>query len=677
MQDAAPSQAVPSSLPALSTRALDAEHLGPAAEEALRELRAEGSCENTTRSYRTGLRYWAAWFFARYRMPIALPAPQAAVLQFILDHAGRTSAIEIVSELPVEIDQALVKAGFKAKLGPLAMATLTHRVSVLSRAHTLAGGANPCQSPEVRDLLSRTKRAYAKRGEVARKKPALTRAPLEAVLDTCDDSVRGKRDRAILLFAWASGGRRRSEVALATHERLHCEDSGYIYELGASKTNQASSGRPEDQKPLAGVAADALRAWVDASGHSTGPLFRRIGRDGRVRGGLSPSAVRDIVKARCAAAGLPASFSPHSLRSGFVTEAGRQGVALGETMALSGHRSLTSVSGYHRAGAALNSPAARLLEGHQGSRHPEPLASTPPRLILDKNFVQGAKKEVIVALCRDGRAVMPDVLFYEMLTGGEPGRSRCFAKFLGENPVTLVRNAGELLQYETARHRACGKPSRHALGTRFQFNPKLAAGVYELPDEAKATLREEDERLRGELASLIEMINMAPTLFPDAFDKERDRLAERKKYENALANDPNEIVEFYARLEPPEDSVKPAPAALLTDEWIHFRWLQVKLWASLDLRIRLGRLEGELVGERRHRLENFLLDMQYAMLATLEGGLASEDDWLRSVFKLFRPDGVLLPTDAEMAAKRAALKQGGQKMPLRPTHDSLHSNEIQ
>ncbi|KRB98782.1 hypothetical protein ASE11_10590 [Hydrogenophaga sp. Root209] len=64
-------------------------------------------------------------------------------------------------------------------------------------------------------MLSRTRKAYAKRVELPKKKDALTKGPLQLVLVTCDDSLKGKRDRTLLLFAWASGERRRSEVAAA------------------------------------------------------------------------------------------------------------------------------------------------------------------------------------------------------------------------------------------------------------------------------------------------------------------------------------------------------------------------------------------------------------------------------------------------------------------------------
>lgn len=71
---------------------------------------------------------------------------------------------------------------------------------------------------------------------------------------------------------------------------------------------------------------------------------------------------RDVVKKRCQLAGLEAEFSAHSLRSGFVTEAGRRGVPLGETMAMTGHRSTASLVGYPWQGQMAQSHAVRLLD---------------------------------------------------------------------------------------------------------------------------------------------------------------------------------------------------------------------------------------------------------------------------------------------------------------------------
>ncbi|CAD7716626.1 Tyrosine recombinase XerC [Xanthomonas hydrangeae] len=337
------------------------EQLAQQAADAVRELLAEAAAENTTRSYTSALRYWAGWHAARYGIELALPVPEATVLQFVVDHMQRRSTDgELAWELPPIVDQALVAAGLKAKLGPWALATVRHRVAVLSTAHRLKQATNPCEQPAIRTVLSRAARAAVKRGERPRKKTAITLPELEALLATCDDSLEGIRDRALLCFGFASGGRRRSEIAAADLRRIG--EAGYIYRLEHSKTQQAgvtASSTPD--KPVLDRAALALQDWLDAAGITEGAIFRRLWKR-RVGPALSPAAVGEIVQRRARLAGLEGDFGGHSLRSGFVTEASRQGVALPAIMQLTEHRSVSSVVGYFQAGGAIGNPAARLLE---------------------------------------------------------------------------------------------------------------------------------------------------------------------------------------------------------------------------------------------------------------------------------------------------------------------------
>jgi hypothetical protein len=61
-------------------------------------------------------------------------------------------------------------------------------------------------------------------------------------------------------------------------------------------------------------------------------------------------------------AGLEGDWAAPRLRSGFVTEAGRQGVPMDEVMAMTEHRSVGTLMGYFRAGALLNSRATMQLD---------------------------------------------------------------------------------------------------------------------------------------------------------------------------------------------------------------------------------------------------------------------------------------------------------------------------
>jgi integrase len=69
-----------------------------------------------------------------------------------------------------------------------------------------------------------------------------------------------------------------------------------------------------------------------------------------------------ILKRRIAMAGLdPVSFSAHGLRSGFLTEAARQGVPLPEAMAQSQHTSVQQAARYYNDAERRMGRAARLL----------------------------------------------------------------------------------------------------------------------------------------------------------------------------------------------------------------------------------------------------------------------------------------------------------------------------
>lgn len=78
-------------------------------------------------------------------------------------------------------------------------------------------------------------------------------------------------------------------------------------------------------------------------------------------GGLSADQVAKIVQRRAQLVGLEGDWAAHSLRSGFVTGAGRQGLPLGEVMTMTEHRSVSTVMRYFQAGSLLGSRASQLV----------------------------------------------------------------------------------------------------------------------------------------------------------------------------------------------------------------------------------------------------------------------------------------------------------------------------
>ena len=105
----------------------------------------------------------------------------------------------------------------------------------------------------------KTRRAYAKRGVVPDRKAALTLEPLQALLATCDDSLRGGRDRALLLFAWSSTGRRRSEVTDTTMENTRrLGPRACSFTLLHSKTNRRGVLDTDDLPRLVSTSLSAV-----------------------------------------------------------------------------------------------------------------------------------------------------------------------------------------------------------------------------------------------------------------------------------------------------------------------------------------------------------------------------------------------------------------------------------
>lgn len=361
-------------VPSGSAPALRPEQLAASSADAVREIFAEATSVNTTRSYASALRYWAAWFQGRYGQTIALPVPAAAVVQFIVDHLARTSRSGLAWELPPALDAHLVAAKLKQRPGVFKLSTVVHRVAVLSAAHQIKKLDNPCETPEVRQLLAKGRRAAHKRGERPRKKTAIAKCELEALAATCDETLAGLRDRALLYFAFASGGRRRSEVAAADLADLRrIGERAYVYRLEHGKTLQdGPTADSTPDKPILGAAADALAHWLEASQLSEGPMFRRLWGE-TIGPGLSPKAVAAIVQRRAQQAGLEGDFGGHSLRSGFITEGARQGIALPALMQMTDHRTVASVIEYFQAGGATDNPAARLLDDHDAPAPPPSL----------------------------------------------------------------------------------------------------------------------------------------------------------------------------------------------------------------------------------------------------------------------------------------------------------------
>ncbi len=272
--------------------------------------------------------------------------------------------------MPGDVDDNLRAQGFLKSTGPHAPATVRRRLANWSTLTKWRGLDGAFASPPLKSAIRLAVRAVPRKRQRKSAK-AVTGDVLAKLLATCaTGTLRDVRDRAILMVAFASGGRRRSEIAGLRIEQLSVEapievsDSpplpSLAIHLGRTKT---TSGEQDDVVYLTGRPVDALNAWIAAARIESGSVFRGIGRWGTVsKRSLDPQSVNAILKQRAEMAGLEAGeFSAHGLRSGYLTEAANRGIPLPEAMEQSKHRSIQQASRYYNSASQRSGRAARLI----------------------------------------------------------------------------------------------------------------------------------------------------------------------------------------------------------------------------------------------------------------------------------------------------------------------------
>ena len=241
----------------------------------------------------------------------------------------------------------------------LKLSTIRRRLAAISTAHKMANVDNPARIQLVSDCLKGIAREIG--SKQTGKAPVLT-ADVLSMAKSLPDTLRGARDKAVLLLGFA-GAFRRSELTALTVDTIQDAPGGLLVTVSRSKTDQTGEGRVigiphganRETCPVI-----ALRRWLDLAAVSEGPLFREVTRWGRLTGQpMSNRAVARIVKRAAAAVGLdPALYSGHSLRSGLATSAALAGADDRSIMQQTGHKTRTMVDRYVRVARVFENNAA-------------------------------------------------------------------------------------------------------------------------------------------------------------------------------------------------------------------------------------------------------------------------------------------------------------------------------
>src|SRR6202162_1823163 len=158
------------------------------------------------------------------------------------------------------------------------------------------------------------------------------------LLSKPSDSLRGKRDRAILALLIGCGLRRAELVGLRTGDfQVREEHCVIAYLIGKGKHIRTV--------PVPVWAKRAVDEWSDAAKISTGALFRRVGKLGKIWGAGLTKAVWHIVKGAAKRADIK-NLAPHDLRRTCARLFHLAGGERGQLQFLLGHVSVQTTEHY-------------------------------------------------------------------------------------------------------------------------------------------------------------------------------------------------------------------------------------------------------------------------------------------------------------------------------------------
>ncbi|CCV09580.1 Phage integrase [Mesorhizobium metallidurans STM 2683] len=271
------------------------------------------SSANTRRAYATDWKHFGSWC-RRQSVEVFPPDPQVVGLYIAACASGTATG-----------DRT-----------PNSVSTIERRLSSLTWNYAQRGQPLDRKDRHIATVMAGIRNKHA---APPRQKEAILPEDLIAMLETLDrGSLRGLRDRAMLLLGFA-GGLRRSEIVALDVGRDQTEDGrGWIEILdkgmlvslrGKTGWREVEVGRGSSDATCPVV---AVQTWLKLARIAHGPLFRRVTGEGKAVGAdrLNDQEVARLVKRTALAAGVRGDlsegeraklFAGHSLRAGLASSA--------------------------------------------------------------------------------------------------------------------------------------------------------------------------------------------------------------------------------------------------------------------------------------------------------------------------------------------------------------------
>lgn len=285
------------------------------------KLASSTRAKSTLKNYDYDWKKFESWC-AEKGLP-AFPATDDTLSLFMVDRLeGMKSKVTSVRRLAAAVVYHHHAAGLATPFGPLCRA-------VISATRRIRKEQPNQRAPITVDQLRQISKALAAQGT--------------------PESIR---NRAIMVFGFASAMRRSSLVALQLSD-LTFTDEGVIVRERSSKTDQFGKGREtgiykgshRDTCPVR-----CLKAWIKIRGKWEGPLFTNLSSHPTDTGlRFTGQAIHNVVKKCMVLIGVdPARYGGHSLRAGLVTAAVEAGASEFAIMRITGHRQVNTLKRYVR-----------------------------------------------------------------------------------------------------------------------------------------------------------------------------------------------------------------------------------------------------------------------------------------------------------------------------------------
>lgn len=258
-------------------------------------------------------------------------------------------------------------------------------------------------------------------------------------------------------------------------------------------------------------------------------------------------------------------------------------------------------------------------------------------IVLDKSYLYGVSSRKMADLCSSYQVLMPEALFYELLTADPENRAKCFANLPDiDNPLVLVKNVGFIFRAEVEKKVPFADIKDVSVNIRYFFNRNLTNPDNNFSNEQKQSI----SKWRTDINSRIEDFKQKAAVVSGWFPKVKDFKAGSnpqpiKEAKLMVCRDSNVVRKIYDQIR--HDSF---PATETVDErWALFREIQVYVLAALDYVCMYGDNNAEAVSSK---IENEYLDLEYCITALLVGALASRDNGMIKRFKSIKPDGAVI-----------------------------------